>query len=198
VPGISHLLFADDALLFFKAEAAQARQVREVNRRFEVGTGQMLSPSKCSLLVRENLAQVEKAEICNVLRVGKAQFEAKYLGLPKLDGRQKQERFQPLKEKFVKRMAAWTEKHLSSAGKEVQIKSVAQAIPTYIMSVFQLSSAVCEELERGIRNFWWGAEKGQRKTHWIAWDKFTHSKDRGGLGFRDMKMFNQALLAWQA
>jgi len=153
VPGISHLLFADDALLFFKAEAAQARQIREVIRRFEVGTGQILSPSKCSLLIRKNLAQEEKVEICNVLGVEKAQFEAKYLGLPTPDGRQKQERFQPLKEKFAKRMAAWTEKHLSSAGKEVQIKSVAQAIPTYILSVFQLSSAICEELERRIRDF---------------------------------------------
>ena len=38
-PVVSHLLFADDALLFFKAEAAQARQIREVIRRFEVGTG---------------------------------------------------------------------------------------------------------------------------------------------------------------
>lgn len=62
------------------------------------------------------------------------------------------------------------------------------------MSVFQLSASVCEELECGIRNFWWGAADGHWKTHWIAWNKFTRSKDRGGLGFRDLQMFNQALL----
>ena len=120
----------DDALLFFKADVSQARRVKEVTRNFEIGTGQLLSPTKCSLLTRENVPMEEKKEICNILGVERVQFEAKYLGLPTPDGRQKKERFQPLKERFAKRMNAWTEKQLSSAGKEVQIKSVAQAIPT--------------------------------------------------------------------
>jgi hypothetical protein len=46
-PGISHLLSADDALLFFKAETGQAERVKEVLHLFQAGTGQALSPSKC-------------------------------------------------------------------------------------------------------------------------------------------------------
>ena len=107
-PEISHLLFADDALLFFKVNDAQARCIKEVIRSFERGTDQLLSPSKCSILVRESLSAEVKGEICNVLGVERAQFEAKYLGLPTPDGRLKDKRFRPLKEKFAKRMAAWT------------------------------------------------------------------------------------------
>jgi len=134
----------------------------------------------------------------NELSICRDTFEAKYLGLPTPEGRLKADRFSPIQERLAKRCSAWNERCLSSAGKEVLIKSVAQAIPVYIMSVFMLPGTVQADLMRYIRRFWWGELGGMRKTHWIAWDKFTKPKGLGGLGSRDLKVFNQALLAWQA
>jgi hypothetical protein len=150
-------------LLFFKANVEQAQVVKSVITTFEKCSGQLLSPSKCSRLVNENLDQTISTQVRNVLGVQRVEFEAKYLGLLTPNGRVRHGLFQPLEERFHKRMTAWKEKHLSAAGKEVLIKSVAQALPIYIMSIFKLPLTLCNELMKQVRAFWWGAENGRRK-----------------------------------
>jgi hypothetical protein len=66
------------------------------------------------------------------------------------------------------------------------------------MGIFKLPFGLCDELTKMIRNYWWGEENGKRKTHWMAWENLMRSKDQGGIGFRDLRLFNQALLARQA
>ena len=87
---------------------------------------------------------------------------------------------------------------MSKEGKGVLVKSVLQAVPTYTMGCFMLPKKLCGQLTSVSSNFWWGANEGQRKVHWISWDRMCEPKGRGGLGFRNYSDFNQALLAKQA
>jgi hypothetical protein len=63
-------------------------------------------------------------------------FEAKYLGLPTSEGRLNVNKFQAISERMTKRCNAWEERYLSIGGKYILIKSVAQSLPVYTMSVF--------------------------------------------------------------
>jgi hypothetical protein len=139
-----------------------------------------------------------RTEVKDILQLEQETFEAKYLGLPTPDGRMGKDKFESLQAKLAKCLVEWDDNHKSQAAKEVLIKAIGQAIPIYVMSVFKLPLGLCDELTKIIRRYWWGAENGKRKTHWVAWDIMMRPKDYGGVGFRDMRLFNQALLARQA
>jgi hypothetical protein len=93
-----------------------------------------------------------------------------------------------MNERLAKRCTNWAEKYMSSGAKEVLIKLVAQAIPTYVMGVFKLPKNMCEELTQLIIYFWWGKEGGHWKEHWLTWDKLIMSKCLGGMGFPGSKV----------
>lgn len=84
---------------------------------------------------------------------------------------------------------------LSKTRKEVMIKSVLQAISSYIMSIFILPYAVCNDTEKMLNSFWWEGGSNNSGIQWISWDKLTFSKKEGGLGFRDFKSFNMDMVA---
>jgi hypothetical protein len=87
---------------------------------------------------------------------------------------------------------------LSKAGKEVLIKAIAQAIPTFLMSCFYLTKGFCDELSAMIAKYWWSKQDKENKIHWISWWKMIKPKGQGGLGFRDIHGFNIAMLSRQA
>ena len=98
-------------------------------------------------------------ELCNFLCVRATKDHESYLGLPSLIRKNKKAIFSFIKDKAWHRMQGWRRKLLSKAGKEVLLKTIVQAIPSYVMSVFLIPLNLCAELERMMNSFWWGTNK---------------------------------------
>lgn len=160
--------------------------------------GQLINPAKCSIMFKSTGQDPVHDQLKQILGVERIVLDEKYLGLPTPKGRMKCGRFQSLKERLSKRLKDYSEKNMSAAAKETLIKVVAQALPTYIMSAFKHPLGLCDDLSAMIRQFWWGVENGKKKMAWVAWNELIQKKAVGGLGFKDLCLFNQAMLARQA
>ncbi|KAK9990466.1 hypothetical protein SO802_025451 [Lithocarpus litseifolius] len=132
-----------------------------------------------------------------MLGVSVIQQNEKYLGLPSLVGRKKKESFTHIKQQVWKKLAGWEAKLLSQAVREILIKFMAQALPTYTMTCFKVPLSLCHEIESMICIFCWGQKGDNRKIHWVKWQDLCEPKSQGGMGVKDLALFNDALLAKQ-
>ena len=124
-------------------------------------------------------------------------MSSKYLGLPAFVGRSKHQVFNFVQDQVWKKLKGWKGNIMSFAAREVLIKAVVQAIPTYVMSCFKLPDGLCEHIESMISRFWWGSKHGERKIHWIRWDDLCKNKKVRGMGFKTFKEFNLVMLSKQ-
>lgn len=197
-PVLSHVFFADDALLFLKAELSNCNVIKRIIKEYGKASGQSVNFDKSGVAFSSNMMEYDKQLFCDFLQAPLMKLDSKYLGLPSFWGRSKAEAYSFIIEKSLCKMQGWKMKQMSFGGKEIMIKSEVQPICSYAMSCFLLPKKICEKLNSLVSNFWWKGDPEKKGIHWNSWERMTQSKDEGGLGFRNYRAMNEALLAKQS
>jgi len=128
--------------LLLKNDERSATHLQDILSLYENCSGQTINKEKSSIMFSRNAKSADKEQMMAALDIRDEGRNEKYLGLPVYMGKSKEKTFAYLKDKVWKRVQGWKEKLLSKAGKEIFVKVVAQAIPSYTMSCFDLTKKV--------------------------------------------------------
>jgi hypothetical protein len=157
----------------------------------------LVNKSKSAVFFSENCGQEVKEDVHESLQIPTEALGDKYLGLPTAVGCATEGTFNYVADRIRNFTQGWGGQLLSCAGREVLIKANGQAVPTYPMSCFKIPAPTCKKMKNIISNYWWGSTVDNHKLHWQRWSKLTRPKGEGGMGFRDLSLFNQAMLGKQ-
>ena len=191
---VSHLLFADDTILFGDADVEQILHVQMLLLCFQAMTGLKVNGLKSEMVPIGEVHNVHVlAEILGC-RIGSLPMT--YLGMPLGASYKSPTIWNPILEKIECKLAGWKKLYLSKGGRLMLLRSTLSRLPTYFLSLFTIPTHMVNKIEKLQRDFLWG----DSKTHLVGWDKVCAPVENGGLGVRKLTTFNKILLEkwlWQ-
>ena len=150
-------------------------------------SGQAISVDKSHIYFSPNTPSNLKDNVCEILGIQATSCLGKYSRFPLRHKGAGRNQYNFIVERMIAKLSGWKTKFLSCAGRLVLVKSVMEAIPSYVMQGAALPMHVCEKIDKVSRDFIWGSTEDKRKLHLVGWGKIVKSKEEGGLGLQSVR-----------
>lgn len=161
---------------------------------FCMSSGLKVNFDKSKAMCSSQVPRQRRRDLSNITCIPFVHRLGNYLGFPLVNGRTNTTHYNSVVERIQKRLASWKGRLLNKAGKLCLIKSVISSMPVYTMQTHCMSASVCSKIDAISKNFFWGKGEQQRGWHLINWEVLTTPKNLRGLGIRDTRLTNLALL----
>ena len=193
------LLFADDCLLFCRADATTCTKLKSLLESFCAHSGQLINYHKSTLTFSTNATTSHRRLATSIFNITHSDSLGKYLGCPIFQKNPSTVTFQELVDKAMTNLAGWKANCLSKAGRAVFIQSHLETLPAHTMQCFR-PSTISNNIDRVSREFFWKKNNIDKGLPLVAWDKVCRPKKHRGLGLQKTAAVNQAFqckLAWK-
>ena len=189
---ITHLMFADDVMIFFDGSGSSLHGITETLDDFAGWSGLHMNRDKTELFHAGLSLQEATAVEAYGFSVGS--LPIRYLGLPLMHRKLKISEYSPLLDKLNGKFNAWATKSLSFAGRSLLLKTVITGMVNFWISTFSLPQGCINRIESLCSRFLWSGSTDRRAHAKVSWKTVCLPKEEGGLGLRSFKRWNITLL----
>lgn len=190
---VSHLQYADDTLLIFTPTENNIWSAKALLHLFALCSGLKINFKKSTFIsINVDELFVRTATLSLNCKSGCAPF--KHLGIPVGANPRRKQTWLPVIDSFKKKLSSWAFKFLSFGGRVVLLKSVLSSLPIYFFSFYLAPISIIKKLTSMQIKFLWGGDLETNKTAWVKWELICKPIEHGGLGIKDLRKFNLALL----
>ncbi|GFS37427.1 phytochrome and flowering time regulatory protein [Actinidia rufa] len=180
--------------LFFKGDPTSVSLLMEKLNYFGECSGLCINQTK-SCFHAAGICDPDLERIKEISGFPQGSFPFRFLGIPVADSRLTISQYSPLIDRISDSISAWAGAILSYARRTELIKSVLQGVECYWLSILPIPAGVKSKIVQLCRNFLWSGKCTINKKPLVAWKEVTLPKIEGGLGLRNPKAWNKALLS---
>ena len=191
---LTHLMFADDLLLFGRADIHTIRIIKDTLDQFTLTTGLAANLHKSQIYVGGCLPTLHH-QCLQVSGFQEGALPMKYLGIPISASRLTKLDCSILVDKIRARVHIWASRNLSFAGRATLINSVIFGMFNYWASMFLIPQNVLDKITTVCRNYLWGGKEEYTRAPHISWANACRDKKYGGIGIKEFTAWNKATIA---